>query len=530
MSKLNSIFNSIPVKVPSRSGFDLSHEHLFTGTTGTLIPVSVIECLPGDKISIGSSFKVTFPPFAAPFMGRIDFCLEAFFVPNRMVWSGWESFITKNNGISPSAPGAEGFPLSVPTLQTTQPNNLLGPGTLCDYLGFKMPFSPGSGNNISFPSSISALPFLRYQKICDDWYRDDATTLPFFPKLPLSISSLNGESAPRMLPFYQSDISAPLSSLGAPSSNNGAVPGTDITVGLGSLRQRCWAKDYFTTATYEPQAGQPATVVFDTSGNTGQFSISTLRAANGLQKWLERNNIAGTDYGDQIMAHFGVRPPSAIMNRAILLGALREPVYVGSVENNSGVTNSSNDTQNPFASAVGGNSGTGGSAGKGRLVNSFDVKEHGAIYVIASIVPHAYYSSGLERYLKYTTTDSFAWPELAFIGDQPIYNYELDGSVQNETVFGYQQRYADWKHKKDIVSGLLNDFVSNGGTQLKAFALQRNISGDSELGKEFAEIPLNYLDQVQNASFQITGFSYMADVYIDCSALRPLPEYSLPSL
>lgn len=96
MSKLNKIFNSIPVTIPDRSGFDLSHESIGTATTGTVIPVTHFEVLPGDTISMGSMLSVSLPPFAVPFKGRIDAELTAAFIPYRLIWSGWQNFITQN--------------------------------------------------------------------------------------------------------------------------------------------------------------------------------------------------------------------------------------------------------------------------------------------------------------------------------------------------------------------------------------------------------------------------------------------------
>lgn len=293
MSKLNSIFNSIPVKIGPRSGFDLSNEHLFSGTTGTLIPVQMIECLPGDRISMGTSFKVTLPPLAVPFMGRVDIAFDAFFVPNRLVWKGWESFITQNNGVSPSRPGSGSLqspPPSVPLVSMPLGNNadvpeapFWGPGTLSDYLGAKRPAPSGVGSPAQ-TRKISALPFLRYHKICDDWYRDENTTLPFFSKNPYigdssSVVQEQGLSA-RVINSYQVGSSVPVLPLVPPSGSSlSSFLAVDTTIGLGSLRQRCWAKDYFTSATYQPQAGAASSVLFDTSGNTGQFTIASLRAA-----------------------------------------------------------------------------------------------------------------------------------------------------------------------------------------------------------------------------------------------------------
>lgn len=543
MSKRNSIFTTVPMRIPDRSGFDLSHEHIFTANTGTLVPAASFEVLPGDKVSLGSLFRTTLPPFAVPFMGRIDACMEAFFVPHRIIWKGWESFITQNNGVSPMAAGSVGTPppVSVPVFLPSSNTSMIGSGTLADYLGFKF-------NNGTTPPNVgmSALKFLAYQKICDDWYRDDNNVLPFFAKNPAgtlpsgstwsSQTSVLTRVVNSFMPTQVAgqQLSATLN-LGVPSTdtarNNLAAFGVDSSIGLGSLRQRSWAKDYFTTATPAPQAGAASSVAFDTSGATGQFTIASLRAANSLQKWMERNNIAGTRYGDQILAHFGVLPPSAVMDRAILLGACRTPVIVGSVENNS---NAESSTKNgPFGNTLGSAAGFGSATDKGSLIDSFDVKEHGFIFVIYSLVPHSYYNSGFDREFRHVSYGDFAWPEFSNIGDQPILNGELSVEAADPlATFGYNQRYSEYKAKLDRISGLLSDMSAAGGTsQLAAYALQRGFSGNGPaLGKQFLEIPTDYLDQVFAVSAGVSGFSCLVDCYFDCSVLRVLPEYSLPSL
>lgn len=560
MSFLNKIFQTVPVKIPDRSGFDLSHEVLTTAKTGTVVPITHFEVLPGDTISMGSMMKVTLPPFAVPFMGRIDAELTAAFIPNRLLWQGWQAFITQNNGVNTvnNTAGNTSFegegnynnvPISVPVVNAlaevatgTNFAAYYGPGSLLDYLGFK---TNGAAAGTAY---ISALPFLAYHKFCDDWIRDENNMKPFFPKVfnqryntsggsnyaNTLVDSVAG-SGPHILPFesFPGTSQAPgsssvnvfsLSTKPESTSSSAALP-FDPFIALGDLRQRCWAKDYFTTATTRPQAGAAASVTFDTSGNSGNFTISTLRAANSLQKWLERNNIAGTEYGSQILAHFGVTPPDAVLNRSVLLGSVRTPVVVSSVANNSGAAQES--TSNPYGSVLGSAAGFGSGFEKGSLVDNFTVKEHGFIMVFFTLIPHSYYNTGWNRALYHKSFGDFAWPEFANIGDQAILVGELNAnspSTQSNT-FGYNQRYSEYKFLPDRISGLLRD-----GENLSAYALQRGFSDTPALGKEFLEIPTDFLDQVLGVSSAVGGFGCIVDAFFDCKALRVLPEYSLPSL
>lgn len=547
MSKLNKIFQTVPVKIPDRSGFDLSHESLFTAFCGTETPAAVFEVLPGDTFSIGAMQKVTLPPFAVPFMGRVDACLEAFFVPNRILWKGWQSFITQNNGTqSVSNGGSDALvPLTVPLVDLSSDSNrpYLGNSSLAHYLGMKV-----RGVYPQYP--VSALPFLAYHSIMDNYYRDENNMKPFFAKSPAYysvtgsqasaftslyphiVNSLGGSNRSTILSLAPSDM--PSSSLSIPYSLAQTV---DMSIGLGDLRQRCWAKDYFTTATTRPQAGANASVTFATDGSSGSFTIATLRAANSLQKWLERNNIAGTEYGSQILAHFGVTPPDSVMDKPVFLGQQRMPVVVGSVENNTAPAGQSDSTANPYGNTLGSAAGFGSGFDKGSLVDEFTAKEHGYIMVLFCLVPHAYYDTGIDRLFVHKAYGDFAWPEFANIGDQAVLQLELSSNetgstapITEQDIFGYNQRYSEYKFKLDKVSGLLED-----GQNLSVYALKRtftpaNTDETPQLGKDFLTIPTDFLDQVSNVNTKVSQFGCLVDVYFDARALRVLPEYSLPSL
>lgn len=525
--KLNSVFQTATVPIPDRSGFDLSREHLLTAKVGTVTPVECIEVLPNDTFSMGCMAKTTLPPFAVPFMGRIDACIEAFFVPSRILWKGWQNFITQNAGYqnwtassSINVPSGT-VPLQVPVVDLSSNDNLpyLGVGSLADYLGFK--------NNGTTTFSINAMPFLAYHKILDTWYRDQNNVKPFFIKSPTPNTAGNSPIE-HSIDSITPSSNTPILRLQPVSSTGGTVYDNlfDSSIGLGSLRQRSWAKDYFTTMTTRPQAGDVAQITFATSGSSGSITVSDIRSANALQKWLERNNISGTDYGAQILSHFGVTPPDAVLDKPLLLGQSRDSVYVGSVENNANVdANSVAGTANPFGYTLGSAAGFASGMNQGSLIPEFHAKEHGYIMVMYTLVPHAYYNSGIERQLRHTTVGDYAWPEYARIGDQQVFAEELWAGAASSTTIGYNQRYSEYKFRPDKISGLLRD-----GESLDVYALQRGFTSTPALGKDFLEIPTNYLDQVSNVMTQVSDFGAIVDFYCDTRAIRLLPQYSLPSL
>lgn len=521
MAHSSSIFSKVPIEVPNRSGFDMSHENLGTMTTGTLVPVLIDELLPNDTVSLGSNFQVQLPPMATDFFGRVDFVLEAFFVPNRLLWGGWQDFMTHATALPqyPDGTPIQGKSKYLPIINLDD----VADGSLSDYLGFK-----GFDSSTRDLIQVNALPYLAYHRIFDDWYRDSRIQAPLFYRPDTSVSNVNRRVSHQ--PFVSSgfDSSTVL-------TETTFADGVDVR----SLRQRNWAKDYFTSASPLPQAGNASTLTFDVAADdTGTFSISALRAANSLQKWMERNNIAGYRYSDQIYAQYGIYPSDAIMDRPLYLGRKTQNVYTRSVfQTNRLVAGGSPAIQNnPFAN-VGAKFGSSQAIGEGSLVDSFRASEHGFLIVLASLVPHAYYSTGVRRYLKRRTVGDFAFPLLAGMGDQAIMKSELyspsivvvtgpDGTqYPSDETFAYTDLYAEYKYHDDELHGLLRD-----GNNIDSFALQRGFESAPELGSEFLQIPTNFLDQVMATSATASGFSCWYDIYFPYKKISTLPEYSLPTL
>lgn len=507
MAHLSKIFTKTPVDMPNKSGFDMSHENLFTATCGTLTPCLVEELLPNDEISLGEMCQVQLPPMATDFYGRIDACIEAFFVPFRILWQGWQAFIT-NPTTSPYAPNTP-RPQVCPQIRFSADtdSSYVGRGTLADYLGVKGFPSLTSSVSVDY----NALPFLAYHKIFEDWYMNtEIQKTPFF-------SGATGGSFAAM-PWSLLQPSTTQAWL-ASSTLNDSVP-------IGKLRQRLWAKDYFTTANLYPQAGGASELSFDVSDSKGSFTIASLRAANVLQRWLERNNIAGYRYADQIKAQFGCLPSDAIMDRSIFLGRAVHSVYTKSVYNTAG-TPSNVESGNPFGGSAS-KFGTSQAVGEGSLIKKFRATEHGFIFCMFSLVPHAYYSTGTRRYLMRRKVGDFAFPLLQGIGEQSIGKNELfpaTNTFLGNDVFGYTDQYAEYKYHDDEVHGLLVD-----GEPLASFALQRGFRTAPSLGSSFLEIPTNFLDQVTAVSGSVSKFGCWVDMYLSMKKVSTLSAYQIPTL
>lgn len=511
-----NLFGSTPIQVPNRSGFDLSHENMLTLKCGQLVPVMTDLLIPGDRVSVGSAFEIQLPPMATDFYGRVRFKMEAFFVPCRLLYGGWQKFMTSPTGNN--APSAISVGSTLPFCVVPAENaSILGRASLADYLGYK-----GTINTRQRINNI--LRFMAYHKIYDDWYRDSRIQKPVFDEaVPVNTSA--GSMSVANLPYQ---------GVNGDSFAYGTATKFADGVDLFSLRQRNWARDYFTNATPLPQAGTGASLSFDVADNAGSFTIASLRAANSLQMWLERNNIAGNRYADQIKAHFGVMPADAVTQRAIYLGSSSSVIYNHSVYQ----TNNSGDlvgdgSPNPFTS-VGSKYSAPIGSDKSSLVGDFSVTEFGYLMVIGSIVPDAVYATGVNRDFFRLQIGDFAFPLLQGVGDQPIYKAELanvgvDGNTMDAmATFGYTQRFAEYKFMEDEVHGGLCD-----GQSLSAFALKRSFGTlpNTALGASFLEIPVTYLDDVSaSASSLPSTYGAWADIFFQYRKTSVLSAYTIPTL
>lgn len=520
MSHSSRIFDRVPIDLPNRSGFDLSHENLFTATCGTLTPVLCHPLLPNDTVSLGCNFQCQLPPMVTDFYGKVDAVVEVFFVPNRLLWGGWEDFITHptKNPVYPEGADPRVRPNRVPSItfanltSSSLVEKYLGAGSLADYLGLKT-------GAVVTPSQqmVSMMPFLAYHRIYDDWYRDTRIQAPvFYP--PSSLGN------PNTAPFVPYVGVTSADQKNGPSLVISSVLGDGVE--LGSLRQRNWSKGYFTTATPLPQAGGDSEIdiTVDTDTGTGAISIAAIRAANSLAKWMERNNFSYR-YADQIYGQFGIYPDAAKMDRAIFLGRTRQTVYSRSVFQTAGGADDS------VTDVVAAKKGSSQAIGESSLVDSFRASEHGYLMAIFSLVPHSYYGTGNSREFNRLESEDFPFPLLAGMGDQAIKVSELVGftgqNADSDTIFGYTDLYAEYKYMEDEVHGRLRD-----GQGLSNFALKRSFdSADPpQLGSQFLQIPTTALDEVQAVSTSAQGFSCWVDMFFPMKKVSTLPAYSLPTL
>lgn len=535
---MDDSFVKVPVNVPKLSGFDKSHQNLLTTKCGTITPILIDELIPGSKVHLKLALSASLPPLASDTFMRCSVKVEAFFVPFRLLAGSFESWFTDSekryadyvSGSSSITPTAKkGFLPCIGGLDGTNDASaisaMLAPGGLFDYLGLK------SSQAATFTlKQVSAMPALAYHRVYGDWYRNSLVQTEVF--LPPHGSS-GGYMSPGSQNIYAGTAPFSFYCQGSPGYVYNSTSSLELADGkyLYDLRQRNFGLDYFTTATPQPQQGSAEVVSFSTSGSTGQFSIAALRAANSLQQFKERNNLAGQLFVEQCRARYGVSPSDGVAQRSLYLGSAEYEVYTKGVFQNSENSSISVSSPNPFNS-VGSQYGSAKATGNSTLIDTFEAKEPGYLLVNATLVPRVTYASGIHRrftnYVGAGSISDLANPILQNVGPQPIYSYELDGYFgQLPSVFGYTDRYASFKTMEDELHGLVRD-----GQSLQAFALQRGFSFSSnpQINSSFLEIPTNFMDQVTAVSSTISNYGCWMDCYFDYKVAQPLAKYSLPSL
>ena len=303
MSK-NNPFRNVAGLHPGMSVFDLSYTKLFTCDMGQLIPVMVDEVVPGDIFKIGNQSVIRMQPLVAPVLHEINAYVHYFFVPYRLLWSGWEDFITG---------GADGTDAS--TLPLWTPGAPYAEGTLWDYLGFCPGVTPtASTYPMLFPRDA-------YTMIYNEYYRDENLQPEVIDDGSVLIRNWEKDYFTSSLPWQQRGTAPALPISGithavwADSVFSSAAGNTAVqTTNVGG-DQKIYLGNGASQANFKAVLNSNTV---DLSGAT-TFNVVDLRLAFQIQKWMERNARAGARYTESLQAHFGVSPVMSVSSvRSIL--------------------------------------------------------------------------------------------------------------------------------------------------------------------------------------------------------------------
>lgn len=520
-------FAMVPRADIPRSSFRIQKTHKTAFNSGWLIPVYVDEVLPGD------SFRLKMTAFARmntplyPIMDNLYLDSFFFFVPNRLIWDNWKKFMGEQNN-----PG-DSISYTIPT--ATSPASGYAVGSLQDYMGLPTVGQLAGVNTFTHNN----LPMRAYNLIYNEWFRDENLCNSVVVNKGDGPDSYNDYSVLRRgkrhdyftsaLPWPQKGNTAV--SLPMAGSANIVSNGANMQVrgASGSMTNVQFAVGTAGTAMTNVSATGAGAINFGASGNTvvGMYAdlstataatINQLRQAFQIQKLLERDARGGTRYTEIVRAHFGVISPDARLQRPEYLGGGSTPITINPV------------AQTAQTGLTGGSTPLGTLAAMGTVVSqgngfSQSFTEHGYIIGIVNVRADLTYQQGVRKMWNRSTRYDFYFPAFAMLGEQAILNKEIyaDGSANDNNVFGYQERWAEYRYNPSQITGIMKS--TSAGTLDAWHLAQRFVSLPSLNTGFIVDIP-----PVSRVVAVPTQPEFIGDFFFDAKAARPMPLYSVPGL
>lgn len=429
-----------------RNKHSLSHYRLLTCDMGRLVPIGCYEVLPGDSVQQSTSLLVRVSPQLAPVMHPISVRVHHWFVPHRLVWSGWEDFITGG----PDGVGGSAGPYPTITIDGTG----TGVGTIMDYLGVPQ---------VAADAAVSAFPVRSYNKIFNEFYRDqDLMTEATEDQLGVYPVCWEKDYFTSARPWPQKglDVSMPLG-VEAPvvRKDAGAFPTFDIAGVANFLPLASQVADASAIFGGIPSGANVNAVWGTETGlkadltNATAVNVNDVRRAFALQRYQEARARYGSRY-TEYLAYLGVRSSDARLQRPEYLGGGKATISFSEVLK----TGAGEDPAEPIGTLK----GHGISAMRSRRFRRF-FEEHGLVISLLSVRPRTMYTEATSRMWSRRTKEEYWQRELEQIGQQEVYSREIFGENDasgGAAVFGYQDRYAEYKHLQSSVHGEFRNLLN----------------------------------------------------------------------
>jgi hypothetical protein len=513
----------IPKAEIPRSKFDCQSTHKTTFDAGYLVPVYVDEVLPGDTFNLNMTAFARLSTPLYPIMDNLHLESFFFFVPNRLIWSNWQKFMGQQNNPSDS--------ISYVVPQQVSPTNGYAIGSLQDYMGLPTVGQVDTGRTVSH----GAFWTRAYNLIYNEWFRDEnlqnsvvvdtgdgPDTVTNYTLLRRGKRKDYFTSA---LPWPQkgASVTLPLGSK-APIRTDQTTNNAPLSILTGDSGTSYRALNSSATYLTAQNAGGPLeanSLYADLSAATAA-TINQLRQSFQIQKLLERDARGGTRYTEIIRSHFGVISPDARLQRPEYLGGGSTSININPIAQTSG-TNASGTTT-PLGTLA--SMGTGLAHNHG-FTQSF--VEHGVILGIVAVRADLTYQQGLQKMWSRSTRYDFYFPAFATLGEQAVLNKEIyvtGDTTQDDGVFGYQERWAEYRYYPSRISSL---FRSTAAGTIDGWHLAQKFTTLPTLNTTFIQDtpPLARTLAVGAAA---NGQQFIFDSFFDVKKARPMPMYSVPGL
>lgn len=172
----------------------------------------------------------------------------------------------------------------------------------------------------------------------------------------------------------------------------------------------------------------------------------------------------------EYLRYLGVRSSDARLQRPEYLGGGKQTISFTEVLQ----TGTNFDANAGVASLK----GHGIAAMRSRRYRRF-FEEHGVVISLMSLRPKTMYGNGNNRMWYKTTKEDYWQKELEHVGMQEVYNREVYAADTGPAdVFGYQDRYAEYRHLQSSVAGEFRDSTMNSWHLARIFASDVALNSD----------------------------------------------------
>jgi len=525
-------FAMVPKADIPRSTFDTQYAHKTTFDGGYLVPIYCDEVLPGDMHNVKATMFARLATPLFPVMDNLHLDTFFFFVPNRLVWENWTKFMGEQTN-----PG-DSTDYVIP--QMTSPAGGYAVGSVFDHFGLPTAGQITGSNTVTH----NALPLRAYNLIYNEWFRDENLQ----NSEPVNLGNAGDDVTDYTLlrrgkrkdyftgalpwPQKGESVSLPLGTT-APIIGLGKFNGNFISGPASAIEASGATVSYPYAAQLNGTGGDQAFYIKGTAATGGvpelfadlsdatAATINQLRQSFQIQRLLERDARGGTRYTELLRAHFGVTPQDYRLQRPEYIGGGSTYVNVNPIAQTSATSISGGATPLGNLAAM----GTALASGHGF---TYHAQEHGYIIGLVNIRADLTYQQGLPKMWSRETRYDFYFPVFAHLGEQAVLNKEIyvTGTAADENVFGYQERWAEYRYKPSQITGL---FKSTSAGTIDAWHYSQRFTSLPTLNYEFIEErpPIERTTAVGSAA---NGQQFLMDAFFDCKMARPMPMYSVPGL